>query len=393
MSGRKVGRICDIEVFQVPPRWYFVRLRCDDGTEGWGEAIIPKRPAAVVGAVRDIAANVVGEDADRIEDLWQRMHRGAFFRGGPVLTTAAAAIEQALWDAKGRRYGLPVYEFLGGAVREKVRAYAWVGGDSPADVVEHTRQRREQGFTAVKMNVAGQLDYLETRSAIDEVVGRVASLRDEFGRDFGIAVDFHGRANHVVARALLRELEQFGLMWVEEPVTPECDDTLRDLRRVAGSTPIATGERLMSRWQFKQLLMDGTVDVLQPDVSFTGLFELEKICRMAEAYDVAVAPHCPNGPISLAASLQVDMCCGNVVIQEQSAGLHYNQGYAGLQPADLLDYLADAAPLRTVDGFFGGRDGDGLGIEVDSDAVAAKAQAWVLPDPVWRHADGRLAEW
>lgn len=393
MTGPVVSRISDIEVYRVPPRWFFVRLRCDDGTEGWGEAIIPKRPAAVVGAVRDIAANVVGAEADRIEDLWQRMHRGAFFRGGPVLGTAAAAIEQALWDAKGRRYGLPVHQFLGGPVRERVRAYAWVGGDSPADVVGHTKLRIEQGFTAVKMNVAAQLDYLEKSSAIDEVVSRVASLRSEFGRDLGIAVDFHGRANHMVARALLRELEQFGLMWVEEPVSPECDDTLRDLRRVAGSTPIATGERLVSRWQFKQLLTEGTVDVLQPDVSLTGIFELEKICRMAEAYDVAVAPHCPNGPISLAASLQVDMCCGNVVIQEQSAGLHYNQGYEGLRAGDLLDYLVDSAPLRTVAGHFDRGEGNGLGVDIDTAVVVDRAHDWVLPDPVWRHADGRLAEW
>ena len=387
------GRINDVEVFRVPPRWFFVRVGCDDGTEGWGEAIVPKRPAAVVGAINDIAANVVGEDADRIEDLWQRMHRGAFFRGGPILGTAAAAIEQALWDAKGRRYGLPVHQFLGGPVRERVRCYAWVGGDDPADVVQHTKQRIEQGFTAVKMNVAGQLDHLEARPAIDAVVARVASLRGEFGPDLGIAVDFHGRANHVTARALLRELEQFGLMWVEEPTSPECDDTLGDLRRVAGATPIATGERLTSRWQFKQLLTSGAVDVLQPDVSLTGLFELEKICRMAEAYDVAVAPHCPNGPISLAASLQVDLCCGNVVIQEQSAGLHYHQGYAGLPAADLLDYLTDSAPLRAIDGYLPRGDGAGLGIDIDADAVSERRQDWYLPDPVWRYDDGRLAEW
>lgn len=387
------ARITGVEVVRVPPRWYFVRLSCDDGTQGWGEAIVPKRPQAVMGAVRDIEANIVGAPADRIEDLARRMHTGGFFRGGPILGTAAAAIEQAMWDAKGRRYGLPVYEFLGGAVRERVRTYAWVGGDDPADVVAQTGVRVAQGFNAVKMNVAAQLDYLEPASAIDAVTERVGSIRGEFGRDLGIAVDFHGRANHVVARALLRELEQFGLMWVEEPVTPESDDTLRDLRRVAGSTPIATGERLVSRRQFKQLLTDGTVDILQPDVSLTGLFELEKICRMAEAYDVAVAPHCPNGPISLAASLQVDMCCGNVVIQEQSAGLHYHQGYQGLPAGDLSDYLVGAGPLRTVDGHLVRGDGAGLGIEIDATAVGDRASDWHLADPVWRHRDGRLAEW
>lgn len=141
MTLRGSARITGVEVLRVPPRWYFIRLRCDDGTEGWGEAIVPRRPLAVLGAIKDIEANILGAPADRIEDLARRMHTGGFFRGGPILGTAAAAIEQALWDAKGRRYGLPVYEFLGGPVRERVRTYAWVGGDSPSDVVEHTGVR------------------------------------------------------------------------------------------------------------------------------------------------------------------------------------------------------------------------------------------------------------
>lgn len=387
------ARIAGTETFRVPPRWILVRLRCDDGTEGWGEAIVPKRAGAVVGAIDDLAANLTGSDADRVEEAWQRMYRGGFFRGGPVLATAAAAIEQALWDAKGRRYGLPVHQFLGGPVRERTRSYVWVGGDEPDDVVEQTRTRIGQGFGAVKMNVAGALDHLAPASAIDAVVARVASLRTEFGRDLGIAVDFHGRAPHSTARALLRELAPYGLMWVEEPLAPGHDERLADLRAVAGATPIATGERLLNRWQIKELLRAGTVDILQPDVSLTGLFELEKICRMAEPYGVAVAPHCPNGPVSLAASLQVGFCCGTVVVQEQSLGLHYHQNYAGLPAGDLYDYLADPAPLRTDGGYFRRSDAPGLGITVDAGVVAQRVRDWRLPDPVWRHDDGRLAEW
>lgn len=390
MTGPQIERI---DVFRVPPRWILVRLRCSDGTEGWGEAIVAKRQAAVVGAINDIAANIHGTDASRIEDLAQRMHRGGFFRGGPILGTSAAAIEQALWDAKGHRHGMPVHEFLGGAVRERLRTYAWVGGDRPQDVVEQTRDRLKQGFTAVKLNVAGQLDFLEPWSSIDAVVERVASLRSEFGRDLGIAVDFHGRANHVTARTLLRELEQYSLLWVEEPVSPEAYDTLRDLRRVAGTVPIATGERLTSARQFKDLLIEGTVDILQPDVSLTGLFGLEKICRMAETFDVAVAPHCPNGPVSLAASLQVGFCCTNVVIQEQSRGLHYHQGFQGLPSGELFDYLRDPEPLLSSDGHFSRPVGPGLGIDVDAEAVTAGITDWRMPDPDWRHPDGRLAEW
>jgi galactonate dehydratase len=370
-----------------------VRVRTDDGASGWGEAIVPKRAGAVVGAVADLAGNLAGEDAARIEDLWQRMHRGAFFRGGPVLATAAAAIEHALWDLKGRAHGLPVYEFLGGRVRERTRAYAWVGGDKPADVAEQAATRVEQGFSAVKMNATPQLDFIDRRSAIDAVLERVGSIRDRCGPDFGIALDFHGRVHRAMARALLRELEPFHLMWVEEPTAPECEDDLPMLARVAGGTPIATGERLLSRFDIKPVLQAGGVDVLQPDVSLTGLFELEKICRMAEAYDVAVAPHCPNGPVSLAASLQVGACCGNVLIQEQSLGMHYHQGYDGLPAGELFDYLADGSPLEPRDGWFGVPSGPGLGIEVDEGAVRERVEDWRLPDPDWRYDDGRLAEW
>jgi galactonate dehydratase len=165
------------------------------------------------------------------------------------------------------------------------------------------------------------------------------------------------------------------------------------LARTAGRTPIATGERLLTRADFARVLSSGAVDVIQPDVSLTGLFELEKLCRMAEAYDVAVAPHCPNGPISLAASLQVDWCAGNVVIQEQSLGLHYNLGYAGLPEGEMFDYLSDAAPLTPRDGHLTRQAGPGLGVNIDESAVRNRAGQWELPDPVWRLPDGRLAEW
>lgn len=384
--------ITAIETFRVPPRWFLVRVSTADGAVGWGESIVPKRARAVVGAIGDLADNVIGRDARRIEDLWQRMHRGAFFRGGPILATAAAAIEQALWDLKARSVGLPVYEFLGGAVRERTRAYAWVGGDDPDGVVDHARQRMAQGFTAVKMNATGTADHLDRHQLIDDVLARVGSLRDAFGAELDIALDFHGRVPRPVAKILLRELEPFRLMWVEEPVTPETDDSLRHI--VPGSSiPIATGERLTSRWEILKLLRDGMVDIVQPDVSLTGLFELEKIARMAEVYDVAVAPHCPNGPISLAASLQVGFCCPNVVIQEQSGGIHYHQGYAGLPAGELFDYVRDSGPLTTVDGHFRRTDGAGLGIDVDEDVVRAASGAWSLPDPDWTHEDGRYAEW
>jgi galactonate dehydratase len=392
-AGSDVARIQQIRAHRVAPRWIFVRVATDDGLHGWGEAIVPKRAQAVTGAVDDLAANLVGEDASRIEELWQRMRRGAFYRGGPVLSTAAAAIEQALWDVKGKRHGLPVHEFLGGAVRERVRTYAWIGGDRPDDVVAHAGARVAQGYTAVKMNATSELDYIDRHDRIDATVERVGALRDAFGHDLDIALDFHGRVHRAMAKSLLRALEEFDLMWVEEPLPPGHSDSLREIVGVAGRTPIATGERLLSRWDYKRVLCEGVVDVIQPDVSLTGLFELEKLTRMAEAYDVAVAPHCPNGPISLAASLQVDFCATNVIIQEQSLGLHYNTGYGDLPEAEMLDYLTDPLPLTPQDGFLPRPVGPGLGVDIDEEAVRRGSVPWTLLDPTWRYPDGRIAEW
>lgn len=385
--------IAGIAAYRVAPRWIFVRVTTDDGVQGWGEAIFPKRAAAVTGAVEDLARNLTGADPGRIEELWQRMRRGGFFRDGPVLATAAAAIEQALWDIKGRRHGLPVHEFLGGAVRDRVRVYAWVGGDRPADVVAQVETRLTQGYTAVKMNATAELDLIDRAARIDDVVARVAAIREAYGLGVDVALDFHGRVHRPMAKALLRELEQFSLMWVEEPVPPGQEDLLPQLARIAGRTPIATGERLLTPEAFARLLSGGGVDVIQPDVSLTGLFGLEKLCRMAEAYDVAVAPHCPNGPLSLAASLQVASCAGNVPIQEQSLGLHYHQGYGGLPPGEMFDYLADPAPLTPADGYLSRPAGPGLGITIDEAAVRERESDWWLPDPDWRLDDGRTAEW
>ncbi len=385
-------RVAGATVHRVAPRWLLVRLETDDGMFGWGEAIVPKRASAVEGAVQDLVRNIRGADADRIEDLWQRMRTGGFFRTGPVLDTASAAVEQALWDLKGRRYGLPVHQFLGGAVRDSVRTYAWVAGDRPNDAVAQVASRIEQGYDAVKMNATAELDYLDRWAPVEALTARVGAVRDRFGSTVDIAVDFHGRVHRAMAKVLLRELEPFHLLWVEEPLPPGQEDLMPELARVAGSIPLATGERISSRAAFARLLEQRVFDVIQPDVSLTGLFELEKLCRMAEAYDVAVAPHCPNGPVSLAASLQVGMCAGNVVIQECSLGLHYNRGYAGLPQAEIYDYLVDPAPLVMTKGRLERPAGPGLGIQIDEEAVL-RSPGWTVPDPDWRMPDGRLAEW
>ena len=391
-TGGRSDPIARVETFTVPPRWILLRVTTEQGLVGWGEAIVPKRKAAVVGAVEDLARNVVGRDANRIEDIAQAMRRDGFFRHGPVLGAAAAGIEIALWDIKARRAELPVHDFLGGAVRDTLRSYTWIGGDAPADVVAHARARVEAGFDAVKMNATPAVAALQGLRVIDDLVARLGALRDAFGSALDIALDLHGRVPRPVLKQLVREIEPFRPMWIEEPTVPEAE-TGDLLARVCPHIPVATGERLVNRWDVKRLLDRGGVDVIQPDVSITGLFELEKIARLAEIHDVAVAPHCPNGPVSLAASLQVGFCCPNVAIQEQSLGLHYHAGYANLPAADLLDYLADPAPLTARDGHILRFDGPGLGIELDGAAIAAAHTDWTLPDPNWRHADGTLAEW
>ncbi len=381
-----------IQTFLVAPRWIFVRIDAD-GLTGWGESIVPKRALAVIGAVQDLARNIVGEDPRRIEDLWQRMYRGSFYRGGPVLATAIAGIEQALWDIKGKMLGVPIYEFLGGLARDRVRAYAWVGGDQPDHVVEQVAERMADGYTAVKMNVSGAMHYLDSFDKVKAAADRVKAVREAYGDAVDIAVDFHGRVHRAMAKMLIQALVPYHLMFIEEPLLEECNELVHG-GVFDRSIPIATGERLYTRWDFKTLLGESAVDIIQPDISFTGIHELEKIARMAEAHDVAVAPHCPNGPISLAATLQADACLPNVVIQEHSAGMHYHTGYHGLPSADLWAYLTDPDLLRVNEGFLYPPQGPGLGIGLDEERIGKSAETgWELRDVIWRNADGTVAEW
>jgi galactonate dehydratase len=304
------------------------------------------------------------------------------------MMSAIAGINQALWDIKGKRHGVPVYKLLGGPVRDKIRVYAWIGGDRPADVAAQALERKAQGFTATKMNATEELAYVDTFDKVEAVIERVAAVRAAVGSDFGIAIDFHGRVHKPMAKVIAKELDPYHLFFIEEPVLPENLEALRDIVQHT-STPIATGERMYSRWDFKGLLQAGYVDVIQPDLSHAGgISEVVKIAAMAEAYDVAIAPHCPLGPIALAACIQVDAVAHNALIQEQSIGIHYNQGN------DLLDYLADPGVFHYADGFVNLPTAPGLGIEINEDAVRKAANSghdW--HNPIWRLADGSIAEW
>jgi galactonate dehydratase len=381
-------RIISLELFKVPPRWLFLKVSTDEDIVGWGEPIVEGRAETVRAAVEELSGYLIGKDPFRIEDHFQVLYRGGFYRGGPVLTSALSGIEQALWDIKGRALGVPVYELLGGAARERMRVYNWIGGDRPADVAESAKAQRASGFTAVKMNATEELDYVDSPAKIDAAVARLAAVREAGGPDLGIGVDFHGRVHKSMAKTLARELEPYRPMFIEEPVLPGNEEALREVARHT-TTPIALGERLYTRWDFKRVLVGGYVDVVQPDLSHAGgILETRKIAAMAEAFDVAVAPHCPLGPIALAASLQLDACTPNAIIQEQSLGIHYNR------ESDLLDYLVDEDVFAYQDGYVAIPVGPGLGIEIDEEKVREAARTghdW--RNPVWRNADGSVAEW
>ncbi|HEV2866255.1 MAG TPA: galactonate dehydratase [Allosphingosinicella sp.] len=378
-------KIARIETFYVPPRWLFVRVETDDGAVGWGEASLEGWAEAVAGAFEALRDRFIGHDAFAIEDVWQVAYRGGFYRGGPVMMSAIAGLDQALWDLKGKALGVPAWQMLGGRVRDKVRAYAWIGGDRPGDVASACEVRKGQGFSAVKMNATAELGWIGAPRAFEEVVARVEAAQ---GAGMDVGLDFHGRVHRPMAKQLARALEPLGLLFIEEPLLAENREGLAQLAGLV-ATPIALGERLYSRWDFKPYFEARAVDIIQPDLSHAGgLSECRRIAAMAEAYDVAVAPHCPLGPLALAACLQLAACAPNVVLQEMSLGIHYNVGH------DLLEFLTDKEVLTPVDGFLRIPETAGLGIDIDEAAVReAHKSAHRWRNPLWRHEDGSVAEW
>ncbi len=248
--------IKSMELFQVPPRWLFLKVTTDDGIVGWGEPIVEGKADTVRAAVEEMSDYLIGKDPGHIEDLWQVLYRGGFYRGGPILTSAISGIEQALWDIKGKRLGVPVYELLGGPVRDKMRVYAWIGGDKPSDVAEEARKKMAEGYTAVKMNGTAEMEWIDSPLKVQEAVERLAAVREAIGWDKGIGVDFHGRVHKTMAKVLIKEMEPLKPMFIEEPVLPENNEVIPEITKGV-SIPIATGERMYTRWDFKRLLMQG----------------------------------------------------------------------------------------------------------------------------------------
>ncbi len=381
-------KITEVNTFFVRPRWGFVEIVTDEGITGCGEPVLEGHTATVLACVQEMKDYLIGQDPQNIEDIWTTIYRAGFYRGGGVLMSALSGIDQALWDIKGKFFGVPVWQLMGGKCRNKMRVYSWIGGDRPSDVGAAALEKKNAGFTAIKMNATEELQIVDTYDKLEAVAERVAAIRESCGKYFGIAVDFHGRVHRPMAKLLAKELEQFDLMFIEEPVL--CDH-MEYFHEIANSCniPIATGERLYTIYDFKRLMHAGGVSIIQPDLSHAGgITSVKKIASMAEAYDVALAPHCPLGPVALSSCLQVDATSYNAFIQEQSIGIHYNVGKS------VLDYIKNPEDFQFVDGHVDLPKGPGLGTVINRDLVVEENKTphnW--KNPIWRHKDGSIAEW
>lgn len=302
--------------------------------------------------------------------------------------SALAGIDIALWDLLARKFKVPLYQLLGGKVRDRVKVYAWIGGDRPRDVEAAAKERYAQGFRVIKMNATEDVDWLDSPRALATSVERLKSVK-ALGMDAGL--DFHGRLHKPMAKQLAKALEPHQPLFIEEPLLSEHSEGIKQLSLLT-TIPIALGERLYSRWDVKRFLHDSSIDILQPDISHCGgISEMKRLATMAESYDVAIAPHCPLGPISLAASIQFAMSTPNFVIQEMSLGIHYNVEAGDY---DINNYVKDKSVWNVRDGYVEGLTGVGLGIEVDEEEVrevAKTAQPWILKGFVG--PDGGIREW
>ena len=366
-------RITKLETFLVQPRWLFLKVHTDEGIVGLGEPVVEGRALTVATAVKELEEYLLGKDPRAVAHHWQAMYRHAFYRGGPVLTSAISGIDMALWDIKGKALGVPVYELLGGPTRTRVRVYAH------ARTPDAIREKKAEGFTAFKTGVTADraARIIETPAFIQNAADGFAELREVVGDDADLAIDFHGALSPQVAKVLIKAIEEYQPMFVEEPVQCQNVDALVDIAR-GTHLPIATGERVFTKWGFREILEKGAATILQPDMCHAGgITEVRLIAGMAEAYYAAIAPHNPLGPISLAAGIQLAAAIPNFLCQEQ---VHLGDGYL-------------KTPFQVKDGYIDIPTGPGLGIELDEDAVAEKLNHdWQSPQ-VYDAFDGSVVDW
>ncbi len=366
-------RITKLETMLVKPRWLFLKIHTDEGIVGWGEPITEGRAKTCAEAVAEIAPYLIGKDPRNIVHHWQAIYRHAFYRGGPILTSALSGIEQALWDIKGKFMGVPVYELLGGPTRDRIRVYAHVGNNP-----EQLKRRKDEGFTAFKTGVKNSTKsgVVASKQFIDEAGAAFAALREAGGNNVDIGIDFHGAISPQNAKLLIKVLEPMQPMFIEEPI--QCQD-VEGMAEIARGThlPIATGERLFTKWAFREVLEKRAATILQPDLCHCGgIMEARLIAGLAESYYATMAPHNPLGPISLACGLQLAASIPNFLCQEQ---VSLGEGIL-------------KTPFKVENGHVALPEGPGLGIEIDENALADK----IGHD--WRNAetyfeDGSVVDW
>jgi len=381
-------KITRLEIVHVRPRYSFLKVHTDTDIVGLGEACLEGRARVVEAAVKDFEDVLIGQDPRRIEHLWNLMFRSSFYPAGSVLASAISAVDQALWDILGKHYDTPVHALLGGAVRDRIRMYQHVNlGDWVVSAQDEAqldelatmaRQAVADGYTMIKTALPGPTRVLESRAYINSVVARMGRLREAIGDEVDLAIDFHGRVNPSLALQLIREIEVFKPLFVEEPCLPENVDAMARIVN-ASPIPIATGERLFTRWGFRELLEKANVAIVQPDVSHCGgISEARKIANMAETYYAGFAPHNPLGPVNLAASLHLSATIPGFLAQEQ---LTYGVGLV-------------KQPFEQVDGYVALPTGPGLGIELDEAAFQDDVYDGSWKVPHWYHpADNSLAPW
>jgi galactonate dehydratase len=373
VSPRDPIKITKLETFLVKPRWLFLKIHTDAGIVGLGEPIVEGRALTVAAAMNEIEPYLKGKDPRQVVHHWQAIYRHAFYRGGPILTSALSGIDMALWDIKGKALGVPVYELLGGPTRRRVRVYAHAG------TPERIKARLAQGFTAFKTQPATRRParYVETPAQVRHAAEVFAELRKVAGDEVDIAVDFHGAISPATAKLLIKALEPYQPMFIEEPVQAQNHDIMAEIAR-GTHLPIATGERVFTKWGFREVLEKKAATILQPDLCHAGgITEVRLIAGMAEAYYAAIAPHNPLGPISLAAGVQIAASIPNFLCQEQ---VSLGEGYV-------------RQPFVVRQGFIDVPTGPGLGIELDEDALAGKiGHDWKNPES-YDKDDGSVMDW
>jgi galactonate dehydratase len=366
-------KITKLETFLVKPRWLFLKIHTDEGLVGLGEPILEGRALTCAQAVAELEPYLVGEDPRKVIHHWQAMYRHAFYRGGPILTSALSGVEQALWDITGKALGVPVYQLFGGPTRERICLYKHAG--EPQQI----KDWMAKGFTAFKVGIRGgrPARIVESKGFIERAVEHFASLREAGGPEADIAIDFHGAISPQTSKLLIKALEPYQPMFIEEPVQCQNVDVLADLAR-GTHLPIATGERVFTKWGFREILEKHAASILQPDLCHAGgIHEVHLIAGMAEAYYAAVAPHNPLGPISLAACIQLDATIPNFIAQE-----HVSLGEGYLKQ-----------PFVAKEGYVDLPTGPGLGIELDEESLADKIDHdWRNPQS-YHPDDGSIIDW